>query len=339
MMAMERQEADPDAPLLSRAFYPESVMAVGDDGVDYFVDYALNHPGLDNGATEYVHVPANPHWGDIWIKNKRSKDDIGHMLRAIAQLGACEPSFADTGSTEDFVDIRTIYAAWARRVEDDGWRIATLDKSAQLWFPDDLLANFIDAECDAKLALRLLGRGDPGSIDCGNGVGRFDDIIIASNDQNGHILRSFHEAAASLALMTGNDALAQALLEGMAFRIVQALDGLEGLADPVPYVNEAHLATMMAHGAATGVPLTWREVRFLHARIDQALASYGDTALDPVIASFDAATPDGEYPFEPWGTGFEFVGLAGLLGTCASPCTNPESKPVLDCDMVAAWSP
>jgi hypothetical protein len=125
----------------------------------------------------------------------------------------------------------------------------------------------------------------------------------------------------------------------MAFRMVQALDGLEGLADPVPYLDDEHLATMIAHGAAAGVPLTWREVRFLHARIDEAFASYGDPALDPIVATFDGATPDGQYWFEPWGTGFEFVGLAGLLGSCASPCLNPQSKPVLDCDMVQAWAP
>ena len=48
------------------------------------------------------------------------------------------------------------------------------------------------------------------------------------------------------------------------------------------------------------------------------------------------ATPNGEYAYEPWGPTISWVGLGSLLGTCASPCRNPASEPVLDCELVAA---
>src|SRR6185503_8549600 len=101
-------------------------------------------------------------------------------LRAIAQLGACAPMF-DADTSADFVAMRELYAAWARKVEDDDWHIATLDKDGELWLPQEILAYFLpEPECVSVLALRLSGRYEPGTIDCANGIGRFDDIIINS---------------------------------------------------------------------------------------------------------------------------------------------------------------
>jgi hypothetical protein len=336
--AMQREVDDPDAPLLCRAFYPESI-DVDEAGRQFHIDYDLNRPGVDGDPSEYVHVAANPDWGDVWIKNKRSKDDIGHMLRAIAQLGSCTGAFADPDTLADFEELRTTYSAWSRKVEDDSWGIATLDKDAQLWLPDDLLAHFLPAECASRLAIRLLGHLDSGDLDCGNGIGPLDDVIIASNDQNGAILRSFHEAAANNALLAGDLELAQALLEGMTIRIEQGLDGLEGLADPVPYLDDQAMFDMLAHGAAAGIPLTSREIRWMHARVEDAIASYANPDLQGALHVFDAATPDGDYVYEPYGTSIHFVGLGALLGTCASPCLNPNGRAALDCDMIAAYSP
>lgn len=339
MRATERSVDDPDAPILSRAFYPESI-ATQDDGRAISIDYSLNRPGVDADPSAYVHVAANPDWGDVWIKNKRSKDDIGHMLRAVAQLGSCAPGFAEPDAADDFVELRERYAAWSRKVEDDGWYIATLDADAELWLPDDLLARFVEAECTAKLAIRLLGHFDEGDLECGNGIGPIDAAIIAANDHNGNILRSFHEAAVNNALLAGRDDLALALLGGVADRIAEGMDGFDGTADPVPHLGGADLVDMMAHGAAAGVPLTSREVRWLHEQIAAAHGSYVDNpALLPSIEVFEATTPDGEYGYEPGAGGINFVSLAALLGTCASPCVNPATRPVLDCAMVEAWTP
>jgi hypothetical protein len=336
IMAMAREADDPDAPLLCRAFYPESIMSE-DDERSIFIDYSLNHPGVDADPSAYVHVPENPHWGDVWIKNKRSKDDIGHMLRAISQLGACAPTF-DADTYADFVAMRELYGAWARKVEDDSWRIGTLDQDGELWYPRDLLAYFLpEPECVSVLALRLSGRWDPGDIDCGNGIGPLDHIIINGNDHNGNILRSFHEAAANHAVLSGNAEVGAMLVDGLVGRIEEGLDGLEGVGEPVMWLGAQDLVDMMAHGAAIGVPLTPREVAWLHARIDEAYAGYaGNPDLESMLHVFDAATPDGEYGYEPYGPAISFVGLGSLLATCASPCRNETSEPVLDCDLVAA---
>jgi hypothetical protein len=301
------------------------------------VDYSLNRPGVDNGATEYIHIPNNPSWGDIWVKNKRSKDDIGHMLRAVLQLDTCAGTFDEAGAEDDLKELRRLYITWARRVEDDGWKIATYDKSLELWYPTGTLANFTlvgNAECTPALSLRLFGRFSPREdLSCGNGIGPLDAAISNANDQNGQILRTFHEAAANAALIADEPVLAKTLLEGLAQRMEESLDGFES-GNPPQHMSPENLADLMLFSANAGVPLTWREVAWLHARIAEAHAS---TLVPENAETFDiAAAPDGSWRYEPIGGGVDFKSLGALLGTCASQYRNPASKPVLDCDLVKA---
>ena len=87
VLAMERGQ-DTGNPshktILTRAAYPVSVKSSG----GLVINYTLDRPGLDNGACGYVHIPDNHYWGDMWVKDRRSKDDIGHMFRAIANVNA-----------------------------------------------------------------------------------------------------------------------------------------------------------------------------------------------------------------------------------------------------------
>jgi hypothetical protein len=337
-MAMERHPNDPDVPLQARSFFPPSIAST-DDGLDLFIDYDQGRPGQDGGASSFVHVAANPYWGDIWIKNKRSKDDVGHMLRAIAQLDNCSGRFADPATQQDLDEMVQRYAAWARRIEDDNWSIATLNKEAQLWIPPETLAHFtniLGAECDAMLSLRLLGRGDPASFDCANGISILDDLIGGSNDHNAEILRSFHESAVHQALLNGQPAMARALLEGLALRVERGMERAES--GDWPESLESHqLVDLIVHAGNAGLPLTWREVRWVHGQIEQAHESF--PVDHPMLRVFDPATPDGTYPYAPYGSVIRFRSLGLLLGSCVAQYRNPASKPLLDCPRVKAATP
>jgi hypothetical protein len=340
MLAMQRTASDAEwtreKPLLTRAFYPPPV-AGEEQGRRYLVDTSLNRPGLDNGATEYVHLPDNPTYGDIWVKNKRSKDDIGHMLLAIGQLAACDGALG--GATDaDVAEMRALYAAWARRVEDDGWRIATWDQDGELWLPDDDLARYIQAfqtECDHMLATRLVGRADPGALDCGNGVNGLEEVVIAANDNEPHIFNSFHEAVVVHALLTGHTAIAEAHLPALAARIEETIDRVEA-GDPPNFFSDQDFAELVVESATVGVPLTWREVRWVHEQIEEAATAHAAAELAPAYRVFDPATPDGSYVYDPFGPGIEFRNIGTLLGTCVARFRNPASKPLLDCDRVRA---
>src|SRR4029078_188409 len=141
----------------------------------------------------------------------RSKDDIGHMLVAIGALADCSAGFADPGSNSDYTDLVTHYTRGARKCEDDGWAIATLDTNDQPYIPTGDLAHYFDiagSECPPKLALRLFGRGDPGTIACANGIMPLETTV---NSQA--IVWSNHQAAISQAILTKHYAVALDLLK------------------------------------------------------------------------------------------------------------------------------
>ena len=339
IFSMQRYASDPAGTLLARVSYPESVTST-DSGRTLVIDYSADRPGVDSYCL-YVHLPTNPYWGDIYIKNKRSKDDIGHMLRAIGTLKDCEGGF-DAATRADIDEVRTNYSAWSRRVEDDGWAIATLDQDLNVYIPplDSTMSHFYgagNAECDAMLAIRLLGRGDPGGFACGNGVNAFEYLVL-DNPSNGEIIRSFHEAAARNALLWQQDSTARELLGGLAQRMDQAMGWAESGSWPV-HMNAERLVKLLVHSANVGVPLTAREVRWIHGQIAAAHTSFVTNAAPAVYRLYDPTTPDGAYDFTPPGEGIDFTFFASLAGTCTATYRNPTTQPLLDCARLQTFTP
>ncbi len=344
ILAMEREPDAGTGILMTRAHYPVSVHA-DEEGYGYVIDYSLNRPGKDldeeSPPSLYVHNPDNPHWGDIWVKNKRSKDDVGHMLYGLSVLPACIPG-ARPELEQELSRLADLYGQWCRRVEDDGWRIATVDLDWTVFFPQEDLAFYIDVlntECKSMLAIRLYGRGDAGPLECGDGIGYFDEEWGLKNDFQ-QIQRSYHEAAAGLAFRNGDVDLGDALLSGLAWRLDRIFDAREASPESYAGPHDQDLAELVVVSATVGVPLTWREVRFLHDRLKEAHGSYLGESLLPHYDVFSPETPDGEYAFTPGGSGLFWRYLGVPLGLCASPYVNPTGKHVLDCEaLVAARSP
>lgn len=336
-LSMVRYTNDPNPTLLSRAHYPPSVQS-NDDGRSIFIDYSQDRPGEDNSATVYVHLPQNPTFGDIWAKNKRSKDDIGHMLRGLAQVQACVPRL-DAAGQADVAQALDLYGAWSRRVEDDGFSIATLDQNLSLTIPPitETLAHYVplsisDVECPGQLAIRLLGRNTSGSISCGSGFSSTEKLTLSQmKNGNRQILRTHHEAALNWALLRGETGPALDLLKGMTDRITTDL-GLITSANPPSNIEPNDIVSQVIHAANAGVPLTSNEVRWLHGRLHTTYQSLRDPSLAPLFHVFDPSTPDGEYGYDLPTTGMPFSDLALLIGTCASPLRNPTGRAVLDCD-------
>jgi hypothetical protein len=239
--------------------------------------------------------------------------------------------------------MRRLYQSWSRRVEDDGWAIATLDSTDTVWIPPDELAHFTfigtpPLECAGQIALRFFGRVTPGGIDCGNGIGSLDTAASALGHSNGQIYRSFHEAGASHALLSNNVSVAQALLVGLAQRTDDMLNAILS-GKPPPFVATTDASDLILFSANAGVPLTWREVLYLHQQIDLAHQTYLAPQNAVVYKTFDPSTPDGTYLYQPSGDGFDWRSIGALLGTCVSQWHNPASKPVLNCDKLKAWAP
>ncbi len=333
-LATVRRPGDLEVGLLTRASYPASVRDVARN-ID--INYAPNRPGVDGGASRFVHLPDNPTWGDLWIQNPRSKDDMGHIMRGVAALDACDGMLTEPGAQQDLVQMRQLYQQWAMRVENDGFRIATLDPSLAVVIPTGQLANyFVTAgiECHAQIAIRLLWQFDPLGARCPTPTGVSGDPTPGINSSAMQIVRTHHEAAAALALVTGRNAVARTMVEGLAARIEMILDVYESGMSPAN-AQPQDIVQLMVEAANLGVPLTSREVRWLHAQIEIAFAGY-DTS-GPEWHVFDAVPPEGDYVFEPGGPGIDVKDLALLLGTCVAPYRNPNGRPLLDCARVRAW--
>jgi hypothetical protein len=347
-LATERTDGLDVTPMLIRVLYPESVAST-DGGRNAYFDYSLNRPGVIEGRYDtedpppciYVHNPVNPHWGDVWLKNKRSKDDMGHVLAALAFLPACSAG-ADADFQADVTQAWELYAAWARRVEDDGYRIATMGEDWSTYFPKEDLAFYIDTkpyrECAPMLAIRLMGRDDGGTLDCGNAIiPTIDEQWVLKNDLH-QIERSHQQAAAALAQLKGQPGLAHDMQQGLAWRLDKIFDARDA-GQPTPNLCDQDIAELVMMSGAVGVPLTSREVRFLSEQIKAAHDSYLATPDNPMYRVFDPATPDGEYAYEPGGAGIFWRYLGAVLGACASPWWNPTSQRMLDCETVKAWHP
>ena len=341
-LSMKRSATDSAGVMLSRAHYPSSV-ASSEGGRSLFIDYSRNRPGEDNGATEYVHLATNPTFGDVFIKNKRSKDDMGQIFRSLAQVEACVPRL-DAAAQADLAQTKSLYAAWSKDVEAAGWAIATLDKSGNVFTPPltETLAHYTlvdNVECPGALMIRLLGHGDPGTLGCGTGISNTEKLL-GSQLSNGvkQILRTHHEAAVNMALLSKQTGPALTLLQGLAERVVSDVASAS-LATPPPDVNPADIVSLVLHAANTGVPLTSTEVRFVHERLASAWTSYRAPAASATYRVFDPATPDGTYPYEPSGTGLSYSDVGLLIGSCASPNRNPAGRPLLDCKRLLAAFP
>ncbi len=333
-LAMQRSATDAEIGLDSRAAYPMSVHDV-DRNLD--IDYGPNRPGVDGGASYFIHLPNNPSWGDLYVQAQRSKDDMGHVMRGVAAIDACDGMLTETGAQGDIVEVRRLYQEWAQRVERDGFHIATLDRSLNVVVPTGQLATYFvpSVECHAQIAIRLMSRNDPFGAACATPTGASPDPTGGISSSSMQIVRSHHEAAAALALVTGQSALAQTLLAGLAARIEMILDLYDAGMTP----DNAHptdIVQLMVEAANLGVPLTSREVRWLHAQIEIAFAGYDTSGAEWHV--FDAGTADGDYVFEPNGPGIDVKDLGLLLGACVAPYRNPAGRAILDCGRVAAYT-
>lgn len=334
-LAMQRSATDPELGLDCRAAYPESVHDVDRD-VD--IDYAPNRPGVDGGASYFIHIPTNPSWGDLYVQAQRSKDDMGHVMRGVAAMEACDGMLTEAGGQDDLVELRRLYQEWAQRVERDDFHIATLDASLNVVVPDLGLATYYVSppiECHAEIAIRLLSRNDPFGASCPMPTGISGEPTGGISSSSMQIVRSHHEAAAALALVTGQTATAQTLVAGLAARLDMLMDIVDS-GTPLP--DNAHpsdIVQLMVEAANFGVPLTSREVRWLHAQLELAYAGYDTSGAEWHV--FEAGTADGDYVLEPNGPGIDIKDLGLLLGACVAPYRNPDTRAWLDCARVAAY--
>jgi len=327
-----------DRAVMARSVVNNNYEGLLEDGRPYAVDYsAWRIRDIRRWNTWFMNVPHNPYWGDIYIQNMRSKDDICHLFRAAGLLPHFMDRFEDpavrAGVRAAYFDLE----AFARDVVDHGFRIRSVDLDGTLFIPGIDLASLVfygpQAECNATLAAQIYAYGHPGDIDCGIGrVWWYDVIANLENKYNYEIIRNFHMAALLHSMNYGHDQVAYNLMVGLANRSLADYNRIND-----PFDNEdqwedykGKLAGSMVKYAACGLPLLAREVRFIHETYDQAIEVWNayehwDLWADNV--------QDGPRPYKP-GTRVAFQDMTAFLQLCASPYANDTGTKVVDCEII-----
>ncbi len=292
---------------------------------------------------EYAH---NPTWGDVWVTNKRSKDDMPYWFRMAAWLPYVIELAPDASVRAAATEAYGLLQKSARDIVDSGWQIRTKDATGTVFTPEghDLasFASYIDlmpdAECDARLTIALLGYGDTRDVDCGSGQGSpYDDIAGSTNYFNYNIVTHFHELAILFALTTGHAQAARALLDGLVTRIARYRDPASGEAGQTQPYFARDIAVWLMRGAAVGLPLTSDEARLVQKFHVQSVTGYDAfpnwNLWSPSVADGTYNCDGGFRPPDP-ADGIAIDDVATLLEYCWSPFRNPAGARFIDCDVV-----
>lgn len=335
---LSSSRSEVETPLiLSRAFYPASFHS-NEEGRDLFVNFDPSRPGIENGVSSYVHIPHNPYFGDIWIKNNRSVDDIGHMIRAIAQVESCRNVF-DKEAIADLDQMEALYSRWASDVDANNFNIATYNLKAERTLKKNSLGDYntykipgIDPTCIEKLAVRFLHSPDAKKLKCGKGISFLERLgsKFLKNDAI-EILRSHHVAAVAMARLKSQFKVAEKLMEGLSDRMDRDYRVARNI-KLSPKFDIQDIPTFFVHANNVGVPMTSDEIRFVYERLHIAYRDMRVPANYSTFHLFDETVPDGEYSFDPPNNGLYFYTLGAMIGSCTSSLRNLNVRPLFDCD-------
>ena len=339
---------DPIEHLMSRNIVFRNHEFVLPSGKQKAVDYTEWYFPYEGWNADRFRYENNPTWGDIWVTNKRSKDDVPYLYRVAAWLPYVIELTDDPAIRAAAEEALRLMVATARDIVDHGYVIRTKDAEGNAVFVEDQdLGTFVsytgvfpDAECDPRLASALLAYGEPLENDCGTGQGSpYDAIAGAGNYFNYEIIDQFHMAALALALTHDYADEAKALVEGLIARIARYRDPTSGESGQSSDNWERDIARFLLMSAALGYPLTSEEARLVQ---DVHLATVAEYTTFERWNLWADTVPDGTYSFRDGGMYprhrpelIRIEDIALVLEYCWSPFRNPASAPFVDCDVVA----
>jgi hypothetical protein len=370
---------DPAPWLMARAIFPMDheftldADAWHDDGRVKNVAFtpAKTEASAWNAAT--FPWPGNPAWGDIWVTNMRSKDDVRAITRAVPFLQYVVADAKDAWVRDACAETLETMTNFHKDIVDHGYFIRTKDRDGVAYaLPCDDnkdLGSYacyteIDPgnECCARMATDMIAYGERRTNDCGSCTGSIYDMIApVGNIYNINIIWDYHMAGVLASLVHRQHREAYLALAGLADRIDEYLDPTDpDFPGPKNAFWPSRMALLLVESAAVGLPLTAREVRMVHHSWDLAAE---DLLAFPNWDLWDESVPDGTYdgwtnwdwwvpnrPLDEINQGSyrpvvrnEAVPVqwfATLFEYCMSPFRNPAGASFVDCEVLrdpATW--
>jgi len=310
--------------------------------------------------------PGNPTWGDIWVTNMRSKDDVRAITLVVPYLQYVVADAPDPEVREACAETLRTMTGFHRDTVDHDYFIRTKDRNGLAYrLPCDDnkdLGSYncyteLDPgnECCARMATDMIAYGERRTNDCGTCTGSVYDLIApVGNIYNINIIWDFHMAGVLSSLVARQHREAYLALRGLAERVDQYQDPDPSFPGPSSLVWSSRLALLLVEAAAVGLPLTSREVRLVQRAWTLAAE---DLEAFPNWDLWDPSVPDGTYdgwtnwdwwpPDRPLDeinrTSFRPVVRNEAVPVqwfampylyCASPFRNPAGESFVDCDLL-----
>ena len=252
------------------------------DGRKVRIDYDTAKTASFKWNVHVFNLPDNPMYGDIWVSNMRSKDDVPYMFMSLPIVTRAYHEAQD----EDVKAAAELYIEYLRgfsqSIVDNDWYILTryedgiTTKSRDYTKeskPEADLGSFVhwidllgpDAECNAQLACAMTGYGyDAGKGDCDQGMIGLPMENMATNTHyfNYNIYNYFHLAAYATTQLWGHWDIAKKLADGLAVRYDKMMYD-ETLANRDHKEFGSDTAAQLMFAATHGYQLTADEAKYI----------------------------------------------------------------------------
>lgn len=345
--------------IMARAIFHRNHTWELDGGRRAAVDYEPERREVFERRHDTLHNPANPTWGDIYVRTKRSKDDFPWVYRMQTHLARLLWSCRDPRIRDAAFRLYDQLQALAADIVDHGYLIRAKGPGGEVFIPliegTDAVDDFAslvsyeewipNAECNAKLGVALIATGENLGNDCEDGISEaYEEVAMARYYGHTWMQWGFHVSAVATALLYGDPA-AEELLNGLGARMDELRVRDDDISADPRYQSD--VAQLLVLGAAYGLPLTSEEARQVMGEYTRAADHYEPfDRWDLWSDDLD----DGEYDYFPareadpgdetsrvhiW-----IPEMPNLFEYCASPVRATSGAAFIDCALFcdpAAW--
>lgn len=360
MLGMVYDENDPVKHLMARNIVTFNHSFLTHDGKKKAVDYSGWYSPYKRWNCYRFKYEKNPYWGEVWVTNMRSKDDVPHIFRVVPIMRYASHFAKDENVRSACSEAVGLLELFAKDIVDSDYRIRTKDENGKIFIPgytDDPevnkeqgdLASFIEyrevvpkGECNARRSSELIGYHRQVNEWCGRGEpNEYDEISFAINSYNRRICRYFHLSHIANSLINKDYKASRLLLDGLSERmeIEKSMPESKMQTSKDNWMRDVALYLVQSH--SFGFPITNEEARLIHTYYLRAVDEFLNWKYwDP----WDSSVPEGELgSYRPpscrtvdgvercW---FRVEDMAQIFENCWSPLVNPESSKLFDCDIV-----
>lgn len=348
--------------IMARTIFNRSHETTLEGGRRLLVDYESVRFEEVELRHDTIHNPDNPTWGDIYIRNKRSKDDFPFIYRNMAMLVELAHRTGDPEVRRDVVRLVGQMRAMAADIVEHDYCIRTKDFEGKPYIPlmqDKTVEDFATyrayesfvplGECTGKLSTAYLASGEALENNCENedtafyGDGYlYEELAIAAHFCATDLIWNYHVAALAMALLFDDMETARKLLDGLAARI----DGLWTDKRAPDYTEWwPEVAQLLVLSAAYGLPLTGGEARLIQSLWLESTSFYEDSVCwDPWDSSIPEGTVCEVMPRRYAQTGDGEASRAHIrieemlspFEYCASPYRSTSGAMFINCDKLIA---